>query len=85
MPLVCHTAAASGLANRAALPLQIEERMEAAAAYDDDSGLELLTARHRWAMGALAAGAFGTDDPDEIAVRGVSPTGVMGPPSILVP
>jgi hypothetical protein len=39
--------------------LQIEERMEAAAAYDDDSGLELLTARHRWAMGALAAGAFG--------------------------
>ena len=33
--------------------------MEAAAASHDDSGLELLTARHRWAMGALAAGAFG--------------------------
>jgi uncharacterized lipoprotein YddW (UPF0748 family) len=47
---------------------------------------------HRWtttiqpaASGTLSAGAFGTDDPDEIAVRAVSPTGVVGPPSIVVP
>jgi hypothetical protein len=35
--------------------------MEAAACYEEEeeSGLALLTARHRWAMGALAAGAFG--------------------------
>jgi uncharacterized lipoprotein YddW (UPF0748 family) len=35
--------------------------------------------------GTLAAGAFGTDDPDEIAVRGISPSGMVGPPTIVVP
>jgi uncharacterized lipoprotein YddW (UPF0748 family) len=35
--------------------------------------------------GTLAAGAFGTDDPDEIAVRAISPSGMMGAASIIVP
>jgi hypothetical protein len=36
-------------------------------------------------VGTLTAGALGTDDPDEIAVSAVSPTGIVGPPTIVVP
>jgi uncharacterized lipoprotein YddW (UPF0748 family) len=35
--------------------------------------------------GRLAAGAFGTSDPDEIAVTALSPTGVASEPTIVVP
>ena len=43
------------------------------------------TTLQRAGGGALNAGAFGTDDPDEIAVRAITPSGVMGPPAVVVP
>jgi hypothetical protein len=35
--------------------------------------------------GSLTAGAFGTSDPDEIAVTAVSETGIASEPSIVTP
>jgi uncharacterized lipoprotein YddW (UPF0748 family) len=35
--------------------------------------------------GSLAVAALGSDEPDEIAVRGISPSGMIGAPSIVVP
>jgi len=46
------------LAISAALPLQFASVVETAGCYEAGS-VELMTRRHRWAMGALAAGAVG--------------------------